>query len=70
MRLILFVMVLCYAIVFWPFGFLLADVLFPWGGVMESHLKPIYLGIVFLSGLMVGCTVYIAELIKELKNKN
>lgn len=67
MKSILTTMVLCYIFVFW-LGMPLADFIFPWGGVTESHLKPIYLGIVFLSGLIMGCTVYIIEFIKELQS--
>jgi len=64
---ILITMVVCYFFVFW-LGMPLADFLFPGGGVKESYLKPIYMGIIFLSGLIMGCTVYIAELIKGLKS--
>ncbi|MBO1001581.1 hypothetical protein ACFSKI_16165 [Pseudogracilibacillus auburnensis] len=63
MRTILITMIFCYIFIF-IIGAFLEDILFPWGGVRESHLKPIYLGIIFLSGLIVGCTLYIAELIK------
>lgn len=68
MKAIIITMVCCYIFVFW-IGVPLADFIFPWGGVTESYLKPIYLGIIFLSGLVMGCTIYLAELIKELKDK-
>lgn len=47
-------------------GYPLAHLLFPWA---EGNLKPLYLGLVLLSGLMVGCTAYLAEQIKELKSE-
>lgn len=55
--------VLFYIIVF-VIGVALQDLIFPWGGVAESHLKPIYMGLIVLSGLIVGCTVYLAEVLK------
>lgn len=55
--------VLFYIFVF-VIGVALQDIIFPWGGVAESHLKPIYMGLVVLSGLIVGCTVYLAEILK------
>jgi len=69
MRYVLLVMFLFYIFLFWPFGFIVSEILFPWGGVAESHLKPIYLGLIYLSGLIVACTLYLAELIKEQKNE-
>lgn len=62
----LITMALFYVFVLWQ-GQIIAEYLFPWGGVAESYFKPIYLGIVVLSGLIVGCTCYIAELIKDSK---
>ncbi|SHI45203.1 hypothetical protein [Desulfosporosinus lacus] len=64
LKLILTTMISCYVFIYW-LGGPLAEVIFPGGGVAESYLKPIYLGIVVLSGLIVGCTYYIAELIKK-----
>lgn len=40
MKAILITMVCCYFFVFW-FGSILTEFLFPWGGVYESHLKPV-----------------------------
>ena len=60
-------MVSLYLFIFW-IGIPIADFIFQWGSVEESYLKPIYLGIVVLGGLIVGCTCYIADLIKELKS--
>lgn len=59
--------VLFYIIVF-IIGVTIQDIIFPWGGVAESHLKPIYLGLIVLSGLVVGCTVYLAEFLKGNRN--
>ncbi|MFD1031549.1 hypothetical protein [Metaplanococcus flavidus] len=56
--------VLFYIIVF-IIGVAIQDFIFPWGGVAESHLKPIYMGLIVLSGLIVGCTVYLADALKE-----
>lgn len=60
-------MIICYIFVFW-LGIPFANFIFPWGNVEQSYLKTIYLGIIFLSGLIVGCTCYIAARIKELKS--
>lgn len=65
MKSVLITMVFFHVFVLWQ-GYPLANLLFPWA---ESNLKPIYLGIVFLSGLIVGCTVYLAEQIRELKSE-
>lgn len=58
---------LCFCVLAW-YAFSRSH--FPWGGVEESYLKPIYLGIIFLSGLIMGCTVYIIGLIEEIKAKD
>lgn len=64
---IIITMLLCYVFVF-LLGVPIANIIFPGDGVEASYLKPIYLGIVILSGLIVGCTCYISERIKELKS--
>lgn len=69
MRAIIITMVVCYVSVF-VIGDYISYIIFPWGGVTASYVKPIYLGIIFLSGLIVGCTTYIAELIKEKNRRN
>lgn len=67
---ILITMILFYILVF-LFSDPLTQFLFPYvGGVAESYLRPIYLGIVALSGLIVGCTYYIVKLIKGLSQKS
>lgn len=60
---VLLVMIVFYVIMWWfsPYS----SFLFPGGGFTESFIKVIYWGIVLLSGLIVGCTVYLAELIKK-----
>ena len=60
-------LVLFYIIVF-VIGTTFQDIIFPWGGVAESHLKPIYLGLIVLSGLIVGCTVYLGDVLKGNKD--
>jgi len=56
-----------YLFIFW-LGYPIADFIFPGGGVAESYLKPIYMGIVVLGELIVACTCYIAKQIEELKS--
>ncbi len=69
MKAIIITMLVCYLFVF-LFGNLIVELLFPVGGVAESYIKPIYLGIIFLSGLIVGCTIYLAEVIREGRKNN
>lgn len=66
---ILTTMILFYVFVYW-LGFLLAEWIFPGSGVLESYFKPIYLMMHVLSGLIVGCTYYLAKLIKGLSQTN
>lgn len=44
--------------------------IFPWGGVTQTYLKPIYLDLVAMSGLIAGCTCYITEVIKEVNSNH
>lgn len=60
-------MVLFYILIFW-LGMPVAESIFPWGGVTQSYFKPIYLGLVAMSGLIAGCTCYITEVIKEVNS--
>jgi len=69
MRAIIITMVVCYLFVF-LFGNLIVELLFPGGDVAESYIKPIYLGVIFLSRLIVGCTIYLAEVIREGRMNN
>lgn len=65
MRAIVITMITCYLVVF-IFGNFISNVIFSsGGGVTQSYIYPIYLGIIFLSGLIVGCTLYIVEQIKK-----
>jgi hypothetical protein len=58
-----------YILNFWVFP-IFDQILFPWGGVRETHLHPIYMGMILLSGLIVACTCLILESIEELKSTN
>jgi TRAP-type C4-dicarboxylate transport system permease small subunit len=51
-------------LVIW-FGYPLYSNIFPGGGVAETHLKPIYMGMVMLSGLIVSCSYVVYHLLKE-----
>ena len=44
-----------------------AFTIWPFGGIQESFLYPIYGGVILLSGLIVVCTELILEEIKSLK---
>jgi len=60
-----FLVMIIFYFIFWWFS-PYAAFLFPGdGGIVASYAKPIYWGIVLLSGLIMGCTVYLSELIKE-----
>lgn len=69
MRLILGTMVGFYILNFWIFP-IIQQFLFPWGGVAETHLHPIYMGMILLAGLMVACTKIVLEEIKAQKKKS
>lgn len=43
--------------------------LFPYGGVAETYLQPIYFGLIVLSAIIVICTCIILEEIKNLKQE-
>jgi len=68
MKYIIGTMISFYILIFWVFGFI-ESILFPWGGVKETHLHPIYTGMILLSGLIVACTLIILDEIKENKNR-
>lgn len=38
------------------------------GGVEQTFIYPIYIGLILLAGIVVGCTVVILEEIRSLKN--
>ncbi len=64
---ILFLTMIITYVVIW-FGYPLYAFMFPGGGVAETHLKPIYMGIVFLSGIIVTCTYVICKMLEEIKH--
>lgn len=66
MRIAIGVMVAFYILTFWISG-IISQLLFPWGGVPETHLHPIYMGMILLSGLIVFCTTIVLDEIKALK---
>ena len=66
MKILIGTMLGFYILNFWIFPNI-NQLIFPWGGVQETHLHPIYMGMILLSGLIVGCTYLILESIKELK---
>ena len=57
-----------YLIVFF-FAAPIYSLLFPNGGVAETHLHPIYFGLIVLSAIIVICTCIILEEIKNLKQE-
>ncbi len=68
MRIVFGTMIGFYIVNFWILPHIY-HILFPWGDVSESHLHPIYMGMILLSGLIVACTKVIIETIKATKNK-
>ncbi|HHY72085.1 MAG TPA: hypothetical protein GX497_02430 [Bacillus bacterium] len=67
MRWIIGTMVGFYILNFW-ISPIIQQFIFPWGGVPETHLHPIYMGLILLSGLIVACTKIILEEIKGKSN--
>lgn len=68
MKMIIGITVGFYILNFWILP-VVYQILFPWGGVAETHLHPIYMGMILLSGLMVYCTKLILAEVKELKKQ-
>lgn len=68
MRIVIGAMVGFYVVTFWIFP-AINQFIFPWGGVSETHLHPIYMGMILLAGLIVMCTQIVLEEIKELKEE-
>ena len=62
-------MVIMFLVMVWPLGGLWEIILKPiiGGGVEQSFIYPLYVGIIILSGLIVGCTDLI---IKEIRFKD
>ncbi|MBO5543250.1 MAG: hypothetical protein J5949_01325 [Oscillospiraceae bacterium] len=62
-------MIAVFALIVWPFGGvwqLLSHII--GGGVQESFVYPIYIGIILLSGIIVFCTELVLKDIKSLKD--
>ncbi len=66
MKAVILTIVASYVFIFW-LAPMVYNFIFPWGGVAETHLHPIYFGIIFLSGLIMGCTLYLGSKIAALK---
>ena len=63
-------MIAIFALIVWPFGGVW-QLLSPMigGGVQESFVYPIYVGIILLSGIIVYCTELVLKEIKSLKDE-
>ena len=62
-------MVIMFLVMIWPLGGLWEIILKPiiGGGVEQSFIYPLYVGIIILAGIIVGCTDLI---IKEIRSKD
>lgn len=62
-------MIIMVIVMVWPLGGLWEIILKPiiGGGTEQSFIYPLYIGIIILSGIIVGCTDMI---IKELRSEN
>ena len=62
-------MVIMFLVMVWPLGGLWEIILKPiiGGGVEQSFIYPLYVGIIILAGLIAGCTDLI---IKEIRSKD
>ncbi|PIC62643.1 hypothetical protein CSV79_15925 [Sporosarcina sp. P13] len=58
-----------YVLVFWVFP-IVYPLIFSWGGVAETHLHPIYMGMILLGGLIVTCTKIILDELKKMQDDN
>ena len=60
-----------FLLICWPLGGLWGVILSPviGGGASELYLYPIYVGIILLSGGIVGCTSVVCERIQQLKDE-
>lgn len=56
-----------FALLVWPFGGLWEILLKPVIGETPSYAYPMYVGILLLAGIIVGCAEWI---VKEIKDKN
>ena len=69
MKKALITMVAIFLLMLWPLGGLWEIILSPiiGGGVEQSFIYPLYVGIIILAGIIVGCTDLI---IKEIRSKD
>ena len=67
MKKTLITMVVMFLVMVWPLGGLWEIVLKPLigGGVEQSFIYPLYVGIIVLAGIVVGCTGLIIEEIRS-----
>lgn len=67
MKKALITMVVMFLVMVWPLGGLWEIVLKPLigGGVEQSFIYPLYVGIIVLAGIVVGCTGLIIEEIRS-----
>ena len=68
MKKALITMVVMLLVMVWPLGGLWQIILNPiiGGGIEQSFIYPLYIGIIILAGIVVGCTDLI---IKEIRSK-
>ena len=68
MRKAIIAMVIMFLVVVWPLGGLWEIILRPivGGGAEQAFLYPLYVGVILLAGLIVGCTDFI---IQEIRSK-
>ncbi|MFZ4452560.1 hypothetical protein [Salibacterium aidingense] len=69
MKAVVITIMVCYIFIFW-IGLPIRSVLFSGDGGQQPPLQPIYTGVVLLSGLIVGGTVYIIKTIKNTKSNH
>lgn len=64
-------MVIMFLVIVWPLGGLWEIILRPivGGGAEQAFLYPLYVGVILLAGLIVGCTDFIIQEIRS-KGKN
>ena len=69
MKKALITMVAMFLVMVWPLGGLWEMILNPiiGGGVEQSFIYPLYVGIIILAGIIAGCTDLI---IKEIRSKD
>lgn len=70
MKKVLAAMAVMFLVMVFPLGGMWGMLLEPiiGGGVEQTFIYPIYIGIILLAGIVVGCTVVILEEIRSLKN--